>query len=173
MKDIDQTRRDNMAILEREAGSPTEAAQTAKMSTSQWVNLRNGAADSKTTKPRGMRKGTARKIERFFSKPEGWLDTDHVTNSSISAQQKPVQYQQRPQIMKLVANAEKLSNDDIDFLVAVARLMKTRTAGADHEQPSPDSDLFSKKQRIATTKTTIIGEDGQLTENTPNQQKYQ
>lgn len=78
MKDIDEIRRDNMKALEREAGGPSDAARGAGMRTAgQWINLRNGAPDSKTGKPRGMNKATARKIERAFGKPYLWLDTDH------------------------------------------------------------------------------------------------
>lgn len=77
MKDIDQIRRENMLALEAEGGGTSAAANAAGMSQSQWSNLRAGAADSKTGKPRGMRKETARKIEAAFQKPAGWLDVDH------------------------------------------------------------------------------------------------
>lgn len=74
MKDIDEVRRKAMALLEREAGGPVAAASKTNMSYSQWVNLRSGALDSKTGKPRGMRKETARRIEAAFERPEGWMD---------------------------------------------------------------------------------------------------
>lgn len=77
MKDIDQTRRENLKLLELETGSPTSAAKLAGMSLAQFANLREGAKDSKTGKPRGMRKETARKIEANAGKPAGWLDVDH------------------------------------------------------------------------------------------------
>lgn len=77
MKDIDEIRRENMALLERESGGATAAAERVGMSQAQWSNLRAGAADSKTGKPRGMRKETARKIEAGARKPAGWLDVDH------------------------------------------------------------------------------------------------
>lgn len=77
MKDIDQIRRENLKLLELEAGSPTSAAKLAGMSLAQFANLREGAKDSKTGKPRGMRKETARKIEASVGKPVGWLDVDH------------------------------------------------------------------------------------------------
>lgn len=63
-----------MEIIEKEFGGPVAAAARVGMSYSQWVNLRSGALDSKTGKPRGMRKETARKIEAAFGKQEGWLD---------------------------------------------------------------------------------------------------
>lgn len=77
MKDIDEIRRENMRLIEREAGGTTEAATLCGMSPSQFANLRDGAKDSKTGKQRGMRKETARRIEASAKKPEGWLDIDH------------------------------------------------------------------------------------------------
>lgn len=74
MHDIDEIRRKAMEMLEQEVGGPVAAAVRAGMSYSQWANLRSGAQDSKTGKPRGMRKETARKIEAAFGKAEGWLD---------------------------------------------------------------------------------------------------
>lgn len=90
MKDIDQIRRENMATLEQEAGGVTAAADRAGMSQSQWSNLRAGAVDSKTGKPRGMRKETARKIEITAGKPTGWLDLDHGLLSPSSYTQTPL-----------------------------------------------------------------------------------
>ena len=79
MKDIDAVRRENLRLLELEAGGPAEAARRLNMSPSQFANLREGAKDSKTGKPRGMRKETARRIESGAGKAPGWLDTDHAT----------------------------------------------------------------------------------------------
>jgi hypothetical protein len=75
MYDIDEIRRRAMGLLEKEAGGPVAAAKRAGMKYAQWANLRSGALDSKTGKPRGMRKETARKIEVAFGKQDGWLDT--------------------------------------------------------------------------------------------------
>lgn len=77
MKDIDEIRRENLRAIENECGGPAVAASLLDMSPAQFINLRNGAKDSKTGKPRGMRKGTARRIESAAKKPAGWLDTDH------------------------------------------------------------------------------------------------
>lgn len=74
MADIDEARRKAMTALEKEAGGPVAAAKKVGMSYTQWVNLRSGALDSKTGKPRGMRKETARKIEAAFDRDDGWLD---------------------------------------------------------------------------------------------------
>lgn len=81
MKDIDAIRRDNMRLIEKEAGGTTEAATLCGMSPSQFINLRDGAKDSKTGKQRGMRKETARRIEESAKKPAGW----HLTCQTRSA----------------------------------------------------------------------------------------
>lgn len=81
MKDIDDIRRDNLKRIEDQFGGPTEAAKALGMSVAQFANLRDGAKDSKTGKPRGMRKETARRIESGASKPAGWLDTDHTNKA--------------------------------------------------------------------------------------------
>lgn len=82
MKDIDDIRRENLRLIEKEAGGTTEAATLCGMSPSQFANLRDGAKDSKTGKPRGMRKETARRIEDAAHKPHGWLDVDHSNSWS-------------------------------------------------------------------------------------------
>jgi len=74
MKDIDEIRRDNLRRLESECGGASATARLLEMSPSQFMNLRDGAKDSKTGKRRGMRKETARRIEMFARKPPGWLD---------------------------------------------------------------------------------------------------
>jgi phage repressor protein C with HTH and peptisase S24 domain len=91
MKDIDEIRRENLRTLEKEAGGVTAAADLVPMSVAQFSNLRDGARDSKTGKPRGMRKDTARKIEAGHKKPVGWLDTDHSgqPSSPISLDNNP------------------------------------------------------------------------------------
>ncbi|HDR8927859.1 TPA: hypothetical protein QDA78_004294 [Burkholderia vietnamiensis] len=82
MKDIDQIRRDNLKMLEAEHGGPAAAAAALGMSHSQFTNLRDGAKDSKTGRPRGMRASTARNIEERAGKKLGWLDTDHSESSA-------------------------------------------------------------------------------------------
>lgn len=54
----------------------------AGMSTTQFINLRDGAKDSKTGKPRGMRKATAWRIEDAAGVERGWLDRVHQANES-------------------------------------------------------------------------------------------
>lgn len=76
MKDIDEIRAENLVLLQKEIGSPTKTEDKLEMTLSQFQNLRDRAKDSKTGKPRGMRKSTARKIEAKAEKWEGWLDID-------------------------------------------------------------------------------------------------
>lgn len=95
MKDIDQIRRDNLKLLEAEHGGPAAAAAALGMSHSQFTNLRDGARDSKTGRPRGMRATTARNIEERAGKAPGWLDTDHSdTAASKSSTDVPAGWQQ-------------------------------------------------------------------------------
>lgn len=77
MKDIDDIRRDNLRLIEEAVGGLAAAAKLVGMSPSQFANLRDGAKDSKTGKPRGMHKSTARRIEAAAGRPQGWLDIDH------------------------------------------------------------------------------------------------
>ncbi|MCW3543195.1 hypothetical protein [Burkholderia cenocepacia] len=85
MKDIDEIRRENLRLIEAEHGGPAAAAAACGMSHSQFTNLRDGARDSKTGRPRGMRAATARKIEENIGKPAGWLDTDHSLAAAAPA----------------------------------------------------------------------------------------
>ncbi|WP_375592203.1 hypothetical protein [Chitiniphilus eburneus] len=89
MKDIDQVRRDNLRKIESELGGASLTAKTIGMSLAQFLNLRDGAKDSKTGKPRGMRKDTARKIEAAAHKPTGWLDIDHDHGATEGKADKP------------------------------------------------------------------------------------
>ncbi len=84
MKDIDDIRRENLLRIQDEAGGPAEAGRLLDMSQSQFTNLRDGAADSKTGRPRGMHKSTARRIERAAGKPLGWLDVDHSPKYDVA-----------------------------------------------------------------------------------------
>lgn len=87
MRDIDEIRRTNLLALEKLEGGTSAVAKRVGMSDSQFANLRDGAKDSRTGKPRGMRKETAWRFEDAFNKPRGWLDQDHSESlSSLPAQ---------------------------------------------------------------------------------------
>lgn len=75
--DIDEIRRANIKTLEAELGGISALAAAANMSYTQCLNYRNGALDSETGKPRGMRKQTAWRFEDAGKKPRGWLDQPH------------------------------------------------------------------------------------------------
>ena len=91
--DIDEIRRINIRALEAEHGAPT-LAKRAEMSLSQFYNLRDGAKDSRTGKPRGMRKETAWKIEEAAGKPRGYLDipqdSTNISPAAMGARQIPL-----------------------------------------------------------------------------------
>lgn len=89
MKDIDEKRRENLRRIEEECGGASAAARIIGMSPSQFLNLMIGAKDSKTGKPRGMRKETARRIETAMNKPVGWLDEDH-SQAYLGMPEKPL-----------------------------------------------------------------------------------
>lgn len=124
MKDIDQIRRDNMVTIEQELGGPAKAAQAMGWKTAtQWINLRNGAPDSKTKLPRGMRKSTARKIERVGEKPEYWLDIDHSGDAPI-AQESRATYETKPPTMQQALEVV------LDALAALPEKRKSTVLGA-------------------------------------------
>lgn len=56
------------------------------MSYAQYVNLRDGAKDSRSQKPRAMRKETARRFEIAFGMPSGWLDQPHGSMAGSAAE---------------------------------------------------------------------------------------
>jgi hypothetical protein len=75
--DIDEIRRINIRAIERDFDTATSMADTMGMTYAQYVNLRDGAKDSRSGKPRGMRKETAWRFEDAGKKPRGWLDQQH------------------------------------------------------------------------------------------------
>lgn len=77
MKSIDDIRRENMRALERQFGSLRGLADVLDRSESQVSQWKNGAVNSGTGKPRGMRTETARFIEEKAKMPPGWLDREH------------------------------------------------------------------------------------------------
>lgn len=74
MQPVDQTRRERLAQLIKDAGSQaalSEIIGKAPAQISQWVNA---SVNSKTGKPRMMSNDVAREIEKKTSKPAGWMD---------------------------------------------------------------------------------------------------
>ena len=85
MKAIDEIRRGNIKLLEKEAGGAAALAARVQMSYAQYVNLRDGAKDSRTGKPRGMRRATAARFEKAGGKDAGWLDRDRPGEDDSAA----------------------------------------------------------------------------------------
>lgn len=74
MQPVEVTRRENLAILIKEAGSQSnlsDAIGKAPAQISQWLNA---STNSKTGKPRVMSNAIAREIEEKTGKPTGWMD---------------------------------------------------------------------------------------------------
>lgn len=118
MKDIDEIRRGNLWRIQEEAGGPTEAANLVGMSVSQFSNLRDGAKDSKTGKPRGMRKETARRIELKSGKPVGWLDVDRSGDT-------PPAYEPLTLAGTFLSLERHLAHADQETCVMVADLLRS------------------------------------------------
>jgi hypothetical protein len=137
MKDIDAIRRENLRLIETDAGGTTEAATLCGMSPSQFANLRDGAKDSKTGKPRGMRKETARRIEAAAGKQPGWLDVDHSLASQPGAPLSPSNIGPTPslaQALETVANA--LSRVPPEKRQALVAVLSTYAANPQGEEGS-------------------------------------
>lgn len=74
MQSVDVTRRENLGLLIKEAGSQaalSEVIGKAPAQISQWLNA---SANSRTGKPRVMSNAIAREIEEKTGKPIGWMD---------------------------------------------------------------------------------------------------
>ncbi len=91
MKSIDDIRRENLQALERQFGSLKNLADALERSESQVSQWKNGAINSATGKPRGMRTETARFIEEKSGVRPGWLDTDH-SNEALSDKDRKRQF---------------------------------------------------------------------------------
>lgn len=116
--DIDEIRRTNIRKLAEKVGAPTLASR-AEMSLTQLYNLRDGAKDSKTGKPRGMRKETAWRIEDAGGVERGWLDVDHSAEDLRSAApgNTPVDLSTHPDLLEVQRVKFKLSAGVSGFAV--------------------------------------------------------
>lgn len=126
--DIDDIRRANIRALEREAGTPTLAAERLGMTYSQYLNYRNGAKEAKTGKVRGMRKETAWRFEDAFGKARGWLDTNHSLPEDKQAAEPVAHYRAqrrhaRPLVQTLCELAEQINDNGLRELIGFARCL--------------------------------------------------
>ena len=74
MQTIDEIRRENLARLVSELGGNKRLAGLVGVSESQMNQWVNGAKESSTGKPRGMRLASCHRIEDATGKSRGWLD---------------------------------------------------------------------------------------------------
>ena len=64
----------NLELLITEAGTLEKVASQAGTSSVYLSQVRNGAPDQKTGRPRELGTRMARRLEAAFFKPEGWMD---------------------------------------------------------------------------------------------------
>lgn len=79
MKKIEEIHIDNLDRLVSETPKKTldNVAEIASCSAAYLSQIRNRLPDSKTGTPKTMGKVIARRLEKGFKKPDGWMDTDH------------------------------------------------------------------------------------------------
>jgi hypothetical protein len=125
MKDIDEIRRNNIVLLEAEAGSPAQMANRVNMTMAQYLNLRDGARDSRTGKRRGMRKDTAERFDRAGGKEIGWLNIDHSPPDGSEPSRirsfVPRRTEDHPAIVEIIQLMTKMSEPGKWILVGNAR----------------------------------------------------
>lgn len=126
--DIDEIRRTNLRALEAIAGSPKDVAEGVGMTYAQYVNLRDGAKDGRSGKPRGMRKETAWRFEDAFGKARGWLDTNHSLPEDKQAAEPVAHYRPqrrhvRPLVQTLCELAEQVNDNGLRELIGFARCL--------------------------------------------------
>jgi hypothetical protein len=126
--DIDDIRRTNIRALEVIAGSPKSAADRVGMTYVQYVNLRDGAKDARSGKPRAMRKETAWRFEDAFGKDRGWLDACHQDAEDRLAAEPATHYRvqrrhARPLVQTLCELAEQVNDNGLRELIGFARCL--------------------------------------------------
>lgn len=80
---IEQTRRENLLLLIKEAGGISKLADLLEHNNptqvSQW---KNATIDHNTGKPRNISSASARRLEEVCGKPKGWMDVSAIEESS-------------------------------------------------------------------------------------------
>jgi hypothetical protein len=77
MKTIGEIRLENLELLIAAEGTLDAVAEKAGTSSVYLSQVRNGARDQKTGRPRQMGDQMARRLETAFDKALGWMDTPH------------------------------------------------------------------------------------------------
>lgn len=79
MKPVSQIRKENLELLIKELGSVKAVAALGETSEIYLSQIRNGALDKKTGKPRSMGNQIARRLEAKHY--PGWMDEPHSDDS--------------------------------------------------------------------------------------------
>ncbi len=75
MRTIAEIRRTNLERLAEEAGSLDAVAERADTNAVYLTQIRTRYPDRRTGRPREMGSRLARRLEKAFGKPTGWMDT--------------------------------------------------------------------------------------------------
>jgi hypothetical protein len=85
MQTVNEIRRQNLELLVQQHSTLEEVARLGSTSAVYLSQLRNGAIDQKTGKPRQMGSAMARRLETSCGKAPGWMDTPHIAPESSLA----------------------------------------------------------------------------------------
>lgn len=77
MRTVDEIRRENLEQLAREAGTMDAVAERVGSNPVYLSQVRTRMRDSKTGTPRSLGTKMARRLEKAFDKPKGWMDEHH------------------------------------------------------------------------------------------------
>lgn len=81
MKKSSEIRRDNLLIAISRMGTAANLAAKAAISAAYLSQIKNRTPESKTGKPKTMGDDVARRIESVLGVQEGWMDSQHPTES--------------------------------------------------------------------------------------------
>lgn len=90
MKKISEIRRANLQIAIKRAGNAAKLATLAGASAAYFSQIKTGALESKTKKPKTMGDDVAERIEVAINVPAGWMDVEH-TSEEKAANDHPIE----------------------------------------------------------------------------------
>lgn len=117
MKTVADIRRENLKLAIRELGTAAAVAETTGTSQQYISQILNCTLDIKTGQPRAMGSKLARRVEAALSKPQGWMDQDHVGIDAAVA---------TPKSADSVTEVGPLSAREIDAVLALRALSQRR-----------------------------------------------
>lgn len=89
MKTNDETRRDNLVLAIKRAGSAAKLAEQTGSAAAYLSQIKMRTPNSKTGVPKQMGDDLARRIEQALGVPAGWMDVDHEKPGEISISMTP------------------------------------------------------------------------------------